>query len=146
MLVRTETALTYAGARVALDAALARAAEIGRPFNIAVADTAGTLLAFARMDGAFAISGSIAQDKAWTVAGFGGVATDEFYDAIAGEDLPYEGAAMPLSVAIGVSMLEDGDTPSLVLTRADREMYRIKRERAAPGRGRRPPASASGSD
>ena len=75
----------------ALDAALARAAEIGRPFNIAVTDAAGTLLSFARMDGAFAISGSIAQDKAWTVAGFGGVATDEFYDAIAGEDAVREG-------------------------------------------------------
>ena len=72
MLVRTETALTYAGARLALDAALARAAEVGGAFNIAVSDAAGTLLAFARMDGAFAISGGIARDKAWTVAGFGG--------------------------------------------------------------------------
>ncbi len=42
MLVRTETALTYAGARVALEAALARAEQIGGAFNVAVTDTAGT--------------------------------------------------------------------------------------------------------
>lgn len=111
MLVRTETALTYAGARVALDAALARAEEIGRPFNIAVTDTAGTLLAFARMDGAFAISGSIAQDKAWTVAGFGGVATDDFYDAIAEEAAVREGIGQRGRVAAfggGVPVLVDG--------------------------------------
>ena len=51
---------------------------------------------------------------------------ERLVDAIAGEDLPYEGTTMPLSVAIGVSMLEDGDTPSSVLSRADREMYRVK--------------------
>ena len=55
MLVRTETALTYAGARVALDAALARGEQLGGAFNVAVTDTAGGLLAFARMDGAFAV-------------------------------------------------------------------------------------------
>ena len=51
---------------------------------------------------------------------------ERLVDSIAGEDIDYEGAAMPLSVAIGVSMLEDGDTPASVLTRADREMYRVK--------------------
>ena len=111
MLVRTETALTYAGARVALDGALTRAEQLGRPFNIAVTDTAGTLLAFARMDGAYAVSGSIAQDKAWTVAGFGGVATDDFYAAIAGEDAVREGIGQRGRVAAfggGVPVLVDG--------------------------------------
>ena len=111
MLVRTETALTYAGARVALDAALARAEQIGGAFNVAVTDTAGALLAFARMDGAFAVSGSIAQDKAWTVAGFGGLPTDTFYDAIAGEDAVREGIAQRGRVAAfagGVPVLVDG--------------------------------------
>jgi len=36
------------------------------------------------------------------------------------------GACLPLSVAIGVGMIEPGDTPETVLARADREMYRIK--------------------
>ena len=111
MLVRTETALTYAGARVALDAALARAEQLGGSFNIAVTDTAGGLLAFGRMDGAFAVSGAIAQDKAWTVAGFGGLPTDVFYDAIAGEDAVREGIAQRGRVAAfggGVPVVVDG--------------------------------------
>jgi uncharacterized protein GlcG (DUF336 family) len=111
MLVRTESALTYAGARVALDAALARAEELGAAFNIAVTDPAGSLLAFARMDGAFAISGDIARDKAWTVAGFGGVATDDLYRALAAEDAVREGIAQRGRVAAfggGVPVLVDG--------------------------------------
>jgi uncharacterized protein GlcG (DUF336 family) len=111
MLVRTDTTLTYAGARLALDAALTRAEELGHAVNVAVTDTAGALLAFARMDGAFAVSGSIAQDKAWTVAGFGGVPTDEFYDAIAGEDPVREGIGQRGRVAAfggGVPVLVDG--------------------------------------
>jgi uncharacterized protein GlcG (DUF336 family) len=111
MLVRTETVLTYAGARVALDASLRRASEIGGAFNVAVTDSAGGLLAFARMDGAFAVSGSIAQDKAWTVTGFGGLCTDDFYDAIAGEDAVREGIAQRGRVAAfggGVPVVVDG--------------------------------------
>lgn len=36
------------------------------------------------------------------------------------------GACLPLSVAIGVGMIQPGDTPESVLARADKEMYRIK--------------------
>lgn len=111
MLVRTETVLTYAGARLALDASLRRAKEIGGAFNVAVTDSTGGLLAFARMDGAFAVSGSIAQDKAWTVTGFGGLCTDDFYDAIAGEEAVREGIAQRGRVAAfggGVPVVVDG--------------------------------------
>ena len=111
MLVRTETVLTYAGARVALDAAVVRAQEVGGAFNVAVTDSTGGLLAFARMDGAFAVSGAIAQDKAWTVAGFGGIPTDDFYIAIAGEDAVREGIAQRGRVAAfggGVPVIVDG--------------------------------------
>ena len=37
-----------------------------------------------------------------------------------------EGTCLPLSVAIGVGVIERGDTPLSVLARADKEMYRIK--------------------
>jgi diguanylate cyclase (GGDEF)-like protein len=37
-----------------------------------------------------------------------------------------DGICLPLSVAIGVGMIEAGDTPESVLARADQEMYRIK--------------------
>ncbi|MBM6401383.1 GlcG/HbpS family heme-binding protein [Phycicoccus sonneratiae] len=110
MLVRTETTLTLAGARVALDAALARAEEVGGAFNVAVTDASGTLLAFARMDGAFAASGDIARDKAWTVTAFGGLPTGTFYDAISGEDAVREGIAHRPRVAAfggGVPVLVD---------------------------------------
>lgn len=36
------------------------------------------------------------------------------------------GVCLPLSVAIGVGMIQPGDTPESVLARADKEMYRIK--------------------
>jgi uncharacterized protein GlcG (DUF336 family) len=91
MLLQTELALTLDGARVALDAALRHAEQIGVAVNIAVTDRSGTLLAFARMDGAFAASGAIAQDKAWTVTAFGGTATDDFQQAVATDDAVREG-------------------------------------------------------
>jgi glc operon protein GlcG len=51
-LTRTSQQLTYAGATVALQAALAKATEINVPENISIVDAGGNLLAFARMDGA----------------------------------------------------------------------------------------------
>lgn len=45
---------------------------------------------------------------------------------IAGEDCLYQGQPMPLSVAIGVTLIEAGDTPATVLARADQAMYRVK--------------------
>lgn len=51
---------------------------------------------------------------------------DRLVDAIAGEDCLYQGMPMPLSVAIGVTLIEQGDTPATVLARADQAMYRVK--------------------
>ena len=47
-------------------------------------------------------------------------------DMIAGEDCLYQAQPMPLSVAIGVTLIEAGDTPATVLARADQAMYRVK--------------------
>jgi uncharacterized protein GlcG (DUF336 family) len=58
----TEAERLVAGAR-------SRAAEIGVPMCIAVADEGGTLLSFLREDGAKPTSVSIAIDKAFTAAG-----------------------------------------------------------------------------
>lgn len=57
-------------ARGLVDAALAEAAKRGWPLNVAVVDTHGDLVAFARMDGAMLASISIAQRKARTAARF----------------------------------------------------------------------------
>ncbi len=83
--------LTYAGARAVLDAAVAHAARIGVPVNVCVADTAGDVLASARMDGAALLSYDIAVDKAYTVAAFGGLPTHAWFDVINDEPSLREG-------------------------------------------------------
>ena len=47
-------------------------------------------------------------------------------DLISGTDLVYEGDALPLSVAIGVSVIGAEDSAEAVIARADEEMYRRK--------------------
>lgn len=51
---------------------------------------------------------------------------ERLVDIVAAEDFMFEGAALPLSVAIGVTLIEKGDTPATVLARADKAMYRVK--------------------
>lgn len=51
-------------------AAEAKASEIGTPMVIAVCDESGVLKALSRMDGAQLMSVQVAQDKAYTAAGF----------------------------------------------------------------------------
>jgi uncharacterized protein GlcG (DUF336 family) len=58
-----------------------RARETGRPMVIAVCDESGVLKAFSRMDGAPLLSVQVAQDKAYTAAGFG-MATEGWHDFI----------------------------------------------------------------
>jgi glc operon protein GlcG len=48
-LVRSKKQLNYAGAAVAIEAAVAKSREIGAPECIAVVDAGGNLLAFARI-------------------------------------------------------------------------------------------------
>ena len=61
-------ALTHAGALAVLQAAMAKATEIGVPQCIAVVDAGGNLLAFVRMDGAKVLSQLSATQKAVTAA------------------------------------------------------------------------------
>jgi uncharacterized protein GlcG (DUF336 family) len=68
--VKPSSKLTYAGARKALDAAVAAANAMGAPQDIAVVDASGHLLAFARMDGARTLSILTSQKKAITAANF----------------------------------------------------------------------------
>ncbi len=58
-----------------------KAAEIGIPMCIAVADHAGELKAFLRMDGAKLLAVGISQNKAYTAVSFG-LSTDGWYDFI----------------------------------------------------------------
>ena len=47
-------------------------------------------------------------------------------NAVADSDFIHNGQPLPLSVAIGISAIEKGDTAEAVLDRADQEMYRDK--------------------
>lgn len=63
--------LTLEGAKVALAAAEATARAEGVPLAIAVADTAGNLLAFSRMDGAPLVVIEVVMNKARSAAQLG---------------------------------------------------------------------------
>ncbi len=45
---------------------------------------------------------------------------------VAGDDFLIDGQPVPLSVAIGLTVVERGDTPTAVLARADQAIYRVK--------------------
>ena len=63
--------LTHEGALAALNAGIAKAADMGQPQCISVVDSGGHLLAFVRMDGAFHMSLETALRKARTAACYG---------------------------------------------------------------------------
>ena len=62
--------ITLEDARRIIAAAEGKAAEIGQPMNIAVADAGGNVVAHVRMDGAWVGSVDISIKKAWTSRAF----------------------------------------------------------------------------
>ena len=64
-------ALTLAEANRMVQTAVTKADELGVKVSIAVCDAGGNLLAFNRMEGASAVSATVAQGKAAASAGFG---------------------------------------------------------------------------
>ena len=62
--------VTLSDARRVIAAAEKKAAEIGQPMNIAVADAGGNLVAHVRMDHAWMGSIDISINKAWTARAF----------------------------------------------------------------------------
>src|SRR3982074_733007 len=62
--------ITLDDARRVIAAAEQKAADIGQPMNIAVADEGGNLVAHVRMDGAWMGSIDISIKKAWTARAF----------------------------------------------------------------------------
>jgi uncharacterized protein GlcG (DUF336 family) len=79
-------------ARAMIEAAERKAAEMGHPFVIAIVDESGVLKALSRMDGAALLSVQIAQDKAYTAAGFG-MATDAWHEFVKNDPPLAMGAA-----------------------------------------------------
>lgn len=76
--------LTWEAAHVAVRGAVERAGDFGIRINVAVADAAGLPAAFLRMGGAPLHSIGIAEDKAYTAAGFG--LSTARWDAVVGDN------------------------------------------------------------
>lgn len=51
---------------------------------------------------------------------------ERLVNLVASDELLFGGQPMPLSIAIGMTLVERGDTPAAVLARADQAMYREK--------------------
>jgi uncharacterized protein GlcG (DUF336 family) len=69
-MTRTLLSLNLADARRIISAGERKATELGVPYNIAVTDAAGVLVAQVRMDGGWLGSVDIAINKAWTARAF----------------------------------------------------------------------------
>jgi uncharacterized protein GlcG (DUF336 family) len=69
-MTRAAVSLDLANARRIIAAGERKAIEMGIPYNIAVADAGGGLVAHVRMDGAWLGSVDIAINKAWTARAF----------------------------------------------------------------------------
>jgi uncharacterized protein GlcG (DUF336 family) len=91
----TKSSITSEAAHELIAAAEAEAADLGKPFVIAVVDDNGVLKAFSRMDGAPLLSVQIAQDKAYTAVGFG-LPTHGWHDFI--KDDPPLAAGAPSGI------------------------------------------------
>ena len=81
MSTHSQNSIDATTALKAIDAARAKADELGLKMSIAVCDAAGHLKAFVRMDGASLLSLQIAQDKAHTSIS-SGVPTHKWHDYI----------------------------------------------------------------
>jgi glc operon protein GlcG len=66
--VKTHQTIDYSDAKRALDLILENASQMQKAASVAVADSHGDLICFARMDGAPVSSIQIAMNKAWTAA------------------------------------------------------------------------------
>ena len=75
--------ISYELARKMVDAAVAKARELGVSENVAILDDGGNLKAFSRMDGASIPTIEIAQNKAYTA--LFGVSTQDFFNFIQGD-------------------------------------------------------------
>jgi len=77
--------VTLAAAQRAVAAAVEEAEKLSVDVCIAATDNAGHLLAFARMDRAPILCTQIAQDKAYSVAAFGGLPTSDWWRLLESE-------------------------------------------------------------
>jgi glc operon protein GlcG len=104
------TTLSYDDARRAVEAAVAELSRRGKAAVVAVADSHGDLIAFARMDSAPLSSIAIAINKAWTAVRTGAPTADLFFKAKTdpGFDIAYYGDPRCCGWGGGVPLRKDG--------------------------------------
>ena len=102
--------ISAAGAQQVVEAAMAKANELGVPMVIAVVDESAQLKAYLRMDGSLLASVNVSQSKAVTAVGFG-LATDQWYSAIEDDPPLLHGVtAIPnfMMIGGGIPLVSDG--------------------------------------
>jgi glc operon protein GlcG len=105
--------VTLAAAQRAVAAALLEAERLSVDVCIAASDRAGHLLAFARMDRAPLLCVQIAQDKAYSVATFGGLPTGEWWRLLESEPALMHGIVKTDRLVVfggGVPLVSEGRT------------------------------------
>jgi uncharacterized protein GlcG (DUF336 family) len=104
---------TLAAAQRAIAEALREAEAQAVDVCIAVTDSAGHLLALARMDRAPLLCIQIAQDKAYSVASFGGLPTSDWWRMLESEPALLHGIVKTDRLIVfggGVALVADGRT------------------------------------
>ena len=102
-----------AAAQRAVSAAIAEAERLSVDVCIAAADSAGRLMAFARMDRAPLLCTQLAQDKAYSVSSFGGLPTGEWWRLLESEPALLHGIVKTDRLVVfggGVPMVCEGRT------------------------------------
>jgi glc operon protein GlcG len=110
--ILTPTA-TLGAAQRAVSAAVEEAERLAVDVCVAASDSAGHLLAFARMDRAPLLCVQIAQDKAYSVASFGGLPTGEWWRLLESEPALLHGIVKTERLIVfggGVPLVSGGRT------------------------------------
>ena len=105
--------VTLIAAQRAVEAALGEADRLSVDVCVAASDSAGHLLAFARMDRAPLLCAQIAQDKAYSVASFGGLPTGEWWRLLESEPALLHGIVKTDRLVVfggGVPLVSEGRT------------------------------------
>jgi glc operon protein GlcG len=110
--MQTIQSIGYPEAKRALDLILEKASQLQKAASVAVADSHGDVICFARMDGAPVSSIQIAMNKAWTAAREG-KPTKEIGDKVKhpekGHDISYYGDPKYLGWGGGVPIVINGE-------------------------------------
>jgi glc operon protein GlcG len=105
--------VTLDAAQRAVAAAIEKAEKLAVDVCVAATDSAGHLLAFARMDRAPILCSQLAQDKAYSVAAFGGLPTGEWWRMLESEPALLHGITKTDRLVVfggGVPLVVEGRT------------------------------------